>query len=498
MSKKPEIIPITGLMSKINWGNIYKVEAEFSENGAEFIEKPKNMQFPKSIEETDLAKVFDDPKSGGVVLKVRKNAFSEDWRSLVIGNYGDFIEVLGFSKAGTLFIKSSVNCNTVKLIEINFETGEELKTIFYDERADALHVLFSEDRNVLAVSSSYFKYKWTVIDDSAKDDFQVLDEIGEGEIFIEDVDLKENKWIVKFHSDTSPDKFYIYDRNRKKAEFQFMSHQELASYEFAPMESVTIKSRDGLDFVSYLTIPLFSEAKNLPMVLAVHGGPQGRDRWGFEEQTQFFANRGYAVLQVNFRGSTGFGKSYTLAADGEWGGKMQDDLTDAVTWAIEKGIADPDKIAIYGGSYGGYAAVAGLTFTPDLFCCGVCLAGVFDLKRDTEFQIRQKNYPEGNVVLLKNLGPVLTDEEFNRKCSPMFHVEKIKAPLLYIHGDEDPFCNIEESDRLAKELAKHGKKFEYVIYKGEPHGLYREDNCHDFFGKVEKFFMEHLGGRTQD
>ena len=476
-------IPVEKLMPRIDWYGC-SVLAEFRDGVAVKVSDLKVFLFPKGIAQTNLFRVFCEKGCG--VLKTRDSAESESWKVLLESGHRDELEIIGVSKRCTLFIRTSVGGNTARISEINSETGEEIRVVFEDEERDAMDVIFDKDENVIAVSVFKEHYQWKVLDKSAEEDFRVLEGIDKGDIFIDDVDNENNRWIVRYHSDTIPDRVYVYDRNNKKAEFFFMAHEDLKNCSFSPMKPVVIKARDGLEMLSYLTIPHFKEPKDLPLVLFVHGGPSGWNFWGFEEQAQFFADRGFAVLQVNFRGSGSFGKSYMV--DGQWGGKLQEDLVDAVNWAIDNGIADSKKIVIYGGSYGGYAAVAGLTFTPDLFCCAVALCGCYDLKTDTEFQIKRD--PGLKEFLDKDIGPVLTDEKFNREISPMFHVNKIKVPLFIVHGEKDPICNIEESERLAAECEKYGKDFEFVVYKDEPHGFFKPENCIDLFKRIDAFLLD--------
>jgi dipeptidyl aminopeptidase/acylaminoacyl peptidase len=238
------------------------------------------------------------------------------------------------------------------------------------------------------------------------------------------------------------------------------------------------------------------EAKSLPLVLNVHGGPWARDSWGLDLEAQWLANRGYAVLQVNFRGSTGFGKRFLHAGDGEWGvGDMQHDLTDAVQWAIQEGIADPMKVAIYGGSYGGYATLAGLAFTPGLYRCGVDIVGPSNIK--TLLEAIPPYWAPMKKMFELRVGDVESDEELNRKISPLFHVENIKAPLLIAQGANDPRVNIRESNQMVAAMRARELEVGYVVYPDEGHGFARPENRLDFYGRSEEFLARHLGGRAE-
>ena len=260
------------------------------------------------------------------------------------------------------------------------------------------------------------------------------------------------------------------------------------------MEDVRIQARDGLELVAYLTRAKADTPT--PLVLCVHGGPWARDFWGFNSAAQWFANRGYACLQVNYRGSSGYGKSFLHKGDKEWGvGAMQHDLSDSVAWAIEQGIAEKDKVCIYGGSYGGYACLAGLTFTPELYACGVDIVGPSNIKTLLD-SIPPYWGPMRNDMLLK-IGDVDADEAFNEKISPLFHVDQIRAPLLIGQGANDPRVKQAEADQIAFGMARKQIPVEYVLYPDEGHGWARPANRIDFNGRTEDFLAKHLGGRAE-
>ena len=259
---------------------------------------------------------------------------------------------------------------------------------------------------------------------------------------------------------------------------------------------VEIPARDGLTLPCYLTIPPGSANQKLPLVLNVHGGPWHRDTWTFHGEVQWMANRGYAVLQVNFRGSTGFGKSFLHAGDKEWGRKMQHDLTDAVRWAIDQGYADPARVAIYGGSYGGYAALCGAAFTPDLYCCAVSMVGPSNILTWME------SIPPYWKPMIKmfhtRVGNPETEECMLIERSPLFSVDKITIPMLIGQGANDPRVREEESEQIVAALKDKGHDVEYALYPDEGHGLYRPKNRLDFYRRVEEFLARHLGGRCEE
>jgi len=349
---------------------------------------------------------------------------------------------------------------------------------------------------VQAVGFNYLKNEWTVLDPSIKADFEALAKVQRGEFYVGTRDRADRNWIVTYQTDDGPVAWYAYSRDTKKAELLFVNQPELAKYQLAKMEPVVIKARDGFELVSYLTVPVGVAAKNLPLVLNVHGGPWGRDTWGYDPESQWFANRGYATLQVNFRGSTGFGKKFLNAGNGEWGvGTMQHDLTDAVKWAIAKGIADPKKVCIYGGSYGGYATLAGLVFTPELYACGVDIVGPSNIK--TLFGSIPPYWAPIKTQFVKRVGDVEADEALNQKISPLFHADKVRVPLIIAQGANDPRVNIREADQMVKAMRDRGLAVTYIVYTDEGHGFARPDNRLDFYGRVDEFLGKQLGGRVE-
>ncbi|MFM8229624.1 MAG: alpha/beta hydrolase family protein, partial [Chthoniobacterales bacterium] len=270
----------------------------------------------------------------------------------------------------------------------------------------------------------------------------------------------------------------------------------LAEKDLAPMKPVRIAARDGLELPAYLTLPPGKEAKNLPAVLVVHGGPWARDAWGFDSEAQFLANRGYAVLQVNFRGSTGYGRAFWEKSFKQWGKTMQDDLTDSAKWLVDQGIADPKRIAIYGGSYGGYAALAGMALTPDVYAAGISYVGPSNL-----FTLLATVPPYWEPMRKMNyemIGDPEKDKDLLTAASPLFSADKIKSPLLIAQGANDPRVKKAESDQIVEALKKRGVDVPYVVKDNEGHGFHNEENRLYFFRAIERFLAEHLGGRAEE
>ena len=438
-----------------------------------------------------------NPVDASNILRVRDGR-DAPWRDLVVLPFGENGGVIDFSADGkSLYFETSLGADTARLVRIDAASGKELETIAKDARVDVGGVIIHPDTKMIqAVSFNYLKNQWRVLDASIKEDFAVLAKLGGGEFYLSGRDRADKTWLITYQVDDGPVAWYAYDRAARKAEMLFVNQPELAKYKLARMEPVVIKARDGFQLVSYLTLPVGAKPKNLPLVLNVHGGPWGRDGWGYDAEAQWFANRGYACLQVNFRASTGFGKKFLHAGDKQWGvGAMQHDLTDAVKWAIAKGIADPKRICIYGGSYGGYATLAGLVFTPELYACGVDIVGPSNIK--TLFESIPPYWAPFKKEFVLQVGDVENDEAFNRKISPLFHAANIRVPLIVAQGANDPRVNIREADQIVAAMRAKNLPVTYVVYTDEGHGFARPNNRLDFYGRVDEFLAKHLGGRSE-
>lgn len=412
----------------------------------------------------------------------------------------------GFDKTGEhLYFIDSRERNTAALTSIALATGKS-SLIAEDPRADVSGVLaHPTEKKVQAVAFTYERTEWKVIDPAIQPDLDYLKTVADGEIQITGRTLDDKRWTVAFVMDNGPVRFYLYDRQpAKKATFLFTSQPELEKLPLVKMHPVIIPTRDGLNLVSYLSLPKWADPEGtgrpnqpLPMVLNVHGGPWARDDWGYNPEHQLLANRGYAVLSVNFRGSTGFGKDFLNKGQREWAGKMHDDLIDAVKWAVDLKIAQKDKVAIMGGSYGGYATLVGLTFTPDVFACGVDIVG-----------------PSSLITLLNNAPPYWYpfmpvmklfvgdwESEEGRKFlesrSPLNFVEKIKKPLLIGQGANDPRVKQVEADQIVKAMSEKKIPVTYVLVHDEGHGFARPENNFAFYAITEGFLAKHLGGRYE-
>ena len=322
----------------------------------------------------------------------------------------------------------------------------------------------------------------------------------DGEISPTSLTEDMSKILVSVARDVDPGSVYLYDATSKKATLQYRSRPELPSEHLAPMKPVRFTARDGLTIYGYLTVPLGKPEKSLPVVMYIHGGPWARDYWGYDPYAQFLANRGYAVMQVNFRGSSGYGKHYLNAGNREWGiGAMQHDITDAVNWLVGQGIADPAKVAIFGGSYGGYATLAGVAFTPDLYACAIPYVAPSNLITLIEsFPEYWKPFLEGSWYRRVGNPSLESDRADLIARSPLFASDKIKVPLLVVHGANDPRVTQVESDQIVVALREKGQAVTYLVAPDEGHGFRAPNNRKALAVAMEKFLSEQLGGRYQE
>jgi len=441
-----------------------------------------------------------NPMDSSSTVRIR-DSIDAEFKDVFHFPYGEEGGLLDFCADGgkTGYLRSTIGRDTSALLKVDLATGETLEEIFSNDQADIGGVTLDKDtKEVRAVTYNYARTERVFMDQDLEADYNFLmTQLPNPncEIGVSSRSLDETKWIISMLRSDGPTEYMIYDKPNKAVTPLFVSNPKLLPYKFSQMEDVRIPAHDGMELVGYLTRSV-TEGPS-PIVLLVHGGPWARDYFGFNPSAQWFANRGYATLQVNFRGSTGYGKSFLHKGDKQWGvGDMQHDLTSAVNWAIEQGIADPDNVCIYGGSYGGYACLAGLTFTPELYKCGVDIVGPSNIKTLLD-SIPDYWKPIRNDMLLK-IGDVDGDEEFNRKISPLFHVDSIKAPLLIGQGANDPRVKQAEADQIAFTMKEKGIPCEYVLYPDEGHGFARPENRIDFNGRVEKFLAEHLGGRAEE
>ena len=433
---------------------------------------------------------------GGAEIRVRDDAESP-WHTLMkSGPEGGIGGIWGFTPDSTgIYLASNLNANAERLLEVDLATGKS-KVLAADKQYDARFWLkHPKTHKLQAVMFVRQRTEWTVIDKSVQADFDALQKIRDGDFYIDSRDLADNTWIVSYAVDNAPVSTYAYDRASKKARLLFTDRPALAKYQLAKMQPISFQARDGMTLYGYLTLPVGLEPRNLPMVLLVHGGPWQRDLWGLNNEVQWLANRGYAVLQIEFRGSEGYGKDYFNAGDREWGGKMHDDLIDGKNWAVKQGYADGKKVCIMGGSYGGYATLVGLTFTPDEFVCGVDSFGISNLV--TWIRSWPFNAAFAHALFKRRIGDVETEQEFLKSRSPLFKVDQIKAPLLIGQGANDPRVKQAESDQIVEAMRKNGKTVEYIVFPDEGHGFARPENRLKFYAAAEPFLAKYLGGRAE-
>jgi dipeptidyl aminopeptidase/acylaminoacyl peptidase len=432
-------------------------------------------------------------EDGSTEIRVRDKGKGAKWRTLLTAGPEETVTVYDVSADGKqVLLVSSLGSDTSRVIWRDLKGTKEkevAKSDAVDAGAIALH---PTKHTVQAVNFPVGRNDWKVIDPSVKQDFEAIAKLADDDFSIVSRDDADQKWILGFSGRPA---FWLWDRKEQKGTLLFYARPLLDKYTLAETKPIDIKSRDGLVLHSYLTLPAGVPGKNLPLVLSVHGGPWGRDTWGFNGNTQLLANRGYAVLQVNFRASTGFGKKFLHAGDKQWGLTMQDDLTDGVRWAIEQGIADPKKVCIMGGSYGGYATLAGAAFTPDLYRCGVDIVGPSNL-----FTLLASIPPYWKPLLAtfyNRMGHPEKDKEVLTKASPLFSAAKIKIPMLIGQGANDPRVKQAESDQIVAAIEKNKGRATYVIYTDEGHGFQRPENRLDFAARTEAFLGENLGGRVE-
>jgi dipeptidyl aminopeptidase/acylaminoacyl peptidase len=435
---------------------------------------------------------------GGAVVMVRDSA-EEEWRQLLAIDAEDALTTgpLAFSEDGrSLLAESSVGADTARLVRIDLASGAA-EVLAEDPEADVTGVrLHPDTREPQIVTFLKDRSEYQVLDPSVAPDLAAIRALHPGDPSLVGADDADATWLVGFTNDAGAVPYFSYDRETRSGRFLFEHQPELSRYELAPMEPFSFTSRDGLTIHGYATFPPEAERTGLPMVLDVHGGPWARDAWGYDPEAQWLANRGYLCVQVNFRGSTGYGKAFVNAGDREWGGRMQDDLVDAVAFAVGQGWADPARAAIYGGSYGGYAALAGATFTPDLFRCAVDIVGPSNLK--TLIETIPPYWAPMVAQFHRRVGDPAVDAEFLWSRSPLSRVSSIRIPLLIAQGANDPRVKQAESEQIVAALRAAGIDHEYLLFPDEGHGFAKPENRLRFYAAAERFLARHLGGRAEE
>ncbi len=435
---------------------------------------------------------------GSMLLVVRDSAESDDWRVVLTISAEDSLTTgpVAFSADGqSLLLISSVDAEAAGLVRTDLATGAT-EVLAFDPEADVSAVRIHPDtREPQIVTFLKARSQYRVLDHSVAGHLSAIRALHPGDPAFVDADDADRVWLIAFANDAGPVAFYAYDTGSGTGSFLFEHQPELSRYELATMEPFSFESRDGLTVHGYLTFPPGAERTGLPAVLLVHGGPWGRDAWGYDAEAQWLANRGYLCVQVNFRGSTGYGKTFLNAGDREWGGRMQDDLTDAVAYIVKQSWADPSRIAIIGGSYGGYATLAGAAFTPELYRCGVDIVGPSNLI--TLIETIPPYWAPMIAQFHNRVGDPAKDREFLWSRSPLSAADRIRIPLLIAQGANDPRVKQAESEQIVAALAKAGIEHEYMLFPDEGHGFAKPQNRLRFFGEADRFLARYLGGRSE-
>lgn len=418
------------------------------------------------------------------------------WRTVRHWGPEDDGSLIGFSEdGGTLYLTGSHDANARRLLALELATGRE--TVLAEDPVYDAWDLLIHPTNYTPEAVSFYRERleWRALDAGVTPDLEALAATVPGDLYVKSRDLADRTWVVAGVTDRAPTQYYVYDRVTRQTTKLFSEQPKLEGLPLAPMQPISFAARDGLMIHGYLTTPVDVPARGLPTVLLVHGGPWARDIWSFDSEAQWLANRGYAVLQINFRGSAGYGKAFLHAGDREWAGKMHNDLIDGVNWIVARGIADPKRIAIMGGSYGGYATLVGLTFTPEVFAAGVDIVGPSSLP--TLIRTIPPYWEPLKALFAKRVGDVETEEEFLKARSPLYFADRIRAPLLIAQGANDPRVKQSESEQIVAAMRKAGRPVEYVLYTDEGHGFARPENRLHFYALAEAFLAKHLGGRCE-
>jgi len=434
--------------------------------------------------------VASDGVAGTILYR---DSEKDEFRPFIEVEAGDEVMPVAFSKDNQyIYATSNKGRDKVEVVKYDLKGKEEV--IMSNDEVDVSGILYNADQDKLLYGAYITdKTNYQFFDEDFEKLFRKIQNklgVPESELGINDYNKEMTKFIVSVSSDTVYGQYYYYDSTTDELKELATLSPWLNPEELAEMHPISYKSRDGLIINGYLTLPKNKEAKNLPLIVNPHGGPWARDMWGFNPEVQLLANRGYAVLQVNFRSSTGYGKEFLQAGNKQWGLKIQDDITDGVQWAIDQGIADPERIGIYGASFGGYATLAGITYTPDLYAAAVDYVGVSNIF--TLLNTIPPYWETMRDMFYERVGHPEKDKELLTAVSPIFHADKIKTPLFVAQGANDPRVNKAESDQIVEALRARGVDVEYMLKDNEGHGFANEENRIEFYNAMVKFFDSHL------
>ncbi|SDY93459.1 Dipeptidyl aminopeptidase/acylaminoacyl peptidase [Collimonas sp. OK242] len=418
---------------------------------------------------------------------------SAPFKTVLTTSFKDSVSPLFFTFDNKkLYASSNLGRDKQAIVILDPETAKEEQLLYENPEVDVDGLSYSKKRKVLTeISYTTWKTQYKYLDPQSEALHKTLQEKLPGyEIITQSHTKDESKWIVAAYNDRTQGSRYLFDSKTGALTKLADINPAIAEQDMAVMKPVQYKARDGLLINGYLTLPLGKDPKNLPVIVNPHGGPWVRDVWGYNPEVQLLANRGYAVLQMNYRGSTGYGREFWEASFKQWGKTMQDDITDGVQWLVQQGIADPKRVAIYGGSYGGYATLAGVAFTPDLYAAAVDYVGVSNM-----FTFMKTIPPYWKPFLdqmHEMVGDPVKDKDLLTAVSPALHTDRIKTPLFVAQGANDPRVNKAESEQIVESLRKRGVPVEYMVKDNEGHGFHNEENRFDFYTAMEGFLAKHL------
>jgi dipeptidyl aminopeptidase/acylaminoacyl peptidase len=435
---------------------------------------------------------------GGTQILTRAGADAE-WETALSVGFDDALNTgpIGFTGDGAgLYLLSSVDANAGRLVRLDLATGTT-EVLAEDPRYDVGGLLLHPDtKAVQMVSFTRARTEHVVLDPAIQADVDGIAAIQPGDWTLVGRDHADATWLVAFSVDDGPVAYWAWDRGRREATFMFHHQPALSGYQLAAMEPFSFTARDGLEIHGYVSSPVGADRRDLPTVVNVHGGPWARDGWGLNPEVQWLANRGYLCVQVNYRGSTGYGKDFVNAGNREWAAKMHDDLIDAVEYVVGQGWADRERIAILGGSYGGYAALVGATFTPDVFRCAVDVVGPSSLK--TLIESIPPYWAPMVAQFHERVGNPETEEDFLWSRSPLSKVDAIKIPILVAQGANDPRVKQAEAEQIVAAMKEKGIDHQYLLFPDEGHGFAKPENRLRYYSEAEKFLAKHLGGRYEE